>query len=69
MPVDKPVKVVSFNYRTSGAFIVQIQANLSNGKSSNLFSASTTNDLSELKTLHIQDIAQVKRLQGTQYNC
>jgi hypothetical protein len=65
MPVDKPVKVVSFNYRTDEARIVQIQANLSNGKSSTLFAASTTSNLSELKTLHIQDIAQVKRVQGT----
>ena len=65
MPVDKPVKVVSFNYRTDGTYIVQIQANLSNGKSSTLFAASTTSNLSELKTLHIQDIAQVKRVQGT----
>jgi hypothetical protein len=66
MPADKPVKVVSFNYRTNGFLIQQIQVNLSNGKSSPLFKGSNTKDLSELKTLRIQDIAQVKRVQGTE---
>ena len=66
MPTDKPAKVVSFNYRVwNNCVITQIQVNLSNGKSSPLFAASKTTDLSEVKTLHIQDIAQVKRVQGT----
>ena len=66
MPADQPAKVVSFNYRTYyDCFITQIQVNLSNGKSSPLFAASKTDKLSELKTLHIQDIAQVKRVKGT----
>ena len=66
MPTDQPAKVVSFNYRLfDNRFITQIQVNLSNGKSSPLFAASRTDKLSELKTLHIQDIAQVKRVQGT----
>ena len=66
MPADQPAKVVSFNYRIWGnCCITQIQVNLSNGKSSPLFAASKTDKLSELKTLHIQDIAQVKRVQGT----
>ena len=66
MPADQPAKVVSFNYRVwNNRVIAQIQVNLSNGKSSPLFAASRTDKLSELKTLHIQDIAQVKRVQGT----
>ena len=66
MPADQPAKVVSFNYRVwDNCAITQIQVNLSNGKSSPLFAASKTDKLSELKTLHIQDIAQVKRVQGT----
>ena len=66
MPADQPAKVVSFNYRVhDNRYITQIQVNLSNGKSSPLFAASRTTNLSELKTLHIQDIAQVKRVQGT----
>jgi hypothetical protein len=66
MPADQPAKVVSFNYRLyDNCLITQIQVNLSNGKSSPLFAASRTDKLSELKTLHIQDIEQVKRVQGT----
>ena len=56
MPLDKPAKVVSFNYRTDGNHILQVQVNLSNGKSSPMFAASHTDNLSEVKTLNIYDI-------------
>jgi len=64
MPHDQPTKVVSFDYRICKNIIQQVKVNLSNGFSSNMFAGSDTDELSELKTLHIKDIAQIKRVQG-----
>ena len=60
MPHDKPAKIVSFEYRTIPGVIQQIKVNLSNGFSSPMFAESLTDGLSEVKTLHIKDIAQIK---------
>ena len=62
---DKPIKLVSFKYRTRGEFIHSIQVTLSNGQSSPMFSASSKDNLSEFKTLQIGDSSHVRKVQGT----
>ena len=65
MPLEKPIKVVSFDYKCRYHSINQVQVNLSNGASSPLFASKITDNLSEQKTLKFSDAAMVRRVQGS----
>ena len=58
----KPIKVVSFTYRTKVNFIHSIQVTLSNGQVSPMIEGPSKEDLSDFKTLQIGDASLIKRV-------
>jgi len=64
MQDDKPIKVSSISYRANGTYINQIHVHLSNGADSPILQGPKKSD-SELKTLTLNDPAQIKKIQGT----
>ena len=64
MQVDKPIKVSSIGYKTRINVINQIQVHLSNGSSSIVFQGPKSDKLSELKTLVLNDSAEIRKIKG-----